>query len=287
MQRRHNDFEHCNFVQSVFHPMQKLHNGFQNIAILFREFFTQWKAATTAGTRGVKMLQFLRNKLTSITQTYTYAYFLFVVLYTSHMTSTCPVCYGEFPNGFAMIWHKKKCTSRNARKAADGVREVSAPLSANDNDDGGGSCDLSSWEHSGDEDGGLNVETGAIMKHLMNPEHRSLLRYWGWGASSLSAKDKEILDFLAVVDGAGGMSMAAASRVLKYVRARGNASLDLPKSMTTCWKHLDRVLPLPFLAPHKLHFTIAKLYVILQLQTLFEELRFHIALFFTFQNCNY
>jgi hypothetical protein len=52
----------------------------------------------------------------------------------------------------------------------------------------------------------------------------------------LSAKDKEILDFLAVVDGAGGMSTAAASRVLKCVRARGNEAQNLPKSMTTCWK---------------------------------------------------
>ena len=96
MQRRHNGFEHCNFVQRVFHPMQKLHNGFQNIAILFREFFSQWKAATTAGTRGVKMLQFLRNKPTSITQTHTYAYFLFVVLYTSQVVR---------PHGMHRILH--------------------------------------------------------------------------------------------------------------------------------------------------------------------------------------
>jgi hypothetical protein len=129
------------------------------------------------------------------------------------------------------------------------MRTTTTPLSAYYDDDDGVTHDTFEEPETGavSEDGGCS-DTGDLMVHLMNPEHRCLLRYWGWGASPLSTKDREILDFLAVVDGAGGMSTAAAARVLKYVRARGNASVTLPKSITTCWKYVDRVLPSPLLS---------------------------------------
>jgi hypothetical protein len=44
--------------------------------------------------------------------------------------------------------HKKKCTSLNAKQATKGVRVVSSPLCAHDNDDGGGSFHQSASEDS-------------------------------------------------------------------------------------------------------------------------------------------
>ena len=160
------------------------------------------------------------------------------------MTSTCPDCLGEYQTGFALAWHKRQCPARTGMPAPIRTRTTTTPLSAYYDDDDGVTHDTFEEPEIGavSEDDGCS-DTGDLMVHLMNPEHRCLLRYWGWGASPLSTKDREILDFLAVVDGAGGMSTAAAARVLKYVRARGNASVNLPKSITTCWKYVDRVRP--------------------------------------------
>ena len=161
------------------------------------------------------------------------------------MTSTCPGCLGEYKIGFALAWHKKQCPALTGMPAPKRMRTTTTPLSAYYDDDDGVTHDtFEEPEEIGavSEDDGCS-DTGDLMVHLMNPEHRCLLRYWGWGASPLSTKDREILDFLAVVDGAGGMSTAAAARVLKYVRARGNATVNLPKSITTCWKYVDRVWP--------------------------------------------
>jgi hypothetical protein len=160
------------------------------------------------------------------------------------MTSLCPDCFGEFKTGFSLTWHKRQCTARTGMPAPKRMRATRIPLSACYDDDDGVTHDtFKEPENGAVSEGDWCSDTGALMVHLMNPEHRCLLRYWGWGAAPLTTKDREILDFLAVVDGAGGMSTAAAARVLKYVRARGNASVHLPKSMTTCWKHVDRVRP--------------------------------------------
>jgi len=158
------------------------------------------------------------------------------------MTSTCPGCFGEFTTGYALAWHKKQCTAGTSMPAPKRMRTMTTPLSAYYDDDTAHDT-FEEPEPGAVSEGDWCSDTGALMVHLMNPEHRCLLRYWGWGASPLSAKDREILDFLAVVDGAGGMSQAAAARVLKYVRARGNESVNLPKSITTCWKYVDRVRP--------------------------------------------
>ena len=159
------------------------------------------------------------------------------------MTTTCPVCFGEFAPGYAWYWHKKKCRGIQAKRpiqAHTEVRVLSDPHI--EDDDGECAYDSPHAEDNTVSEGALRVDTGRLMAHLMNPEHGSLLRYWDWGAGPLSPKDRDILDFLAVVDGAGGMSTAAASRVLKYVRANGDAcKRNLPKSIMTCWKYVERV----------------------------------------------
>ena len=157
------------------------------------------------------------------------------------MTSTCPVCYETFHRGWAYFHHKKRpCAPPNGAGTIGEARAHPFEPTFYEDDDAV-PLDAPPLEERVNLDGGSCTESDALTRHFDNPEHDGLLRYWGWGAKPLTSRDRQILDFLAVVDGAGGMSTAAGNRVLKYVRGGGSKSKKLPKSIKTCWNHVNRV----------------------------------------------
>ena len=157
---------------------------------------------------------------------------------------TCQVCGKQTTFGFAHKYHV--CTPPPPPRRA----QVNTVAFANDDDDNNGNA-LADDIPNEDEEfveadvptilGGDFVEGTPLFQYLQNPEHQAICRYLNWGQKKLSSSDLEILRFLAVVDGAGGMSHSSANRVLRYVRGQGGRSKCLPKLVATCWAHLDRV----------------------------------------------
>jgi len=156
---------------------------------------------------------------------------------------TCQVCGKQTTYGFAHRYHVCTPPPPPRRAVVNAVEEhaleeevIDNALQDDDADD----------EHVEEDDvftvlGGEFVEGTPLFTYLQNPEHEGICRYLNWGKKQLPSTDLEILRFLAVVDGAGGMSHSSANRVLRYVRGQGGRSARLPKLVATCWASLERV----------------------------------------------
>jgi hypothetical protein len=169
---------------------------------------------------------------------------------------TCPTCLAAVGTGFAYKSHMRECTQLGGDGAPppqDG-RDADGRYPPYLSDEGGddGANDVDNDTDGDDVANGPGVSAGdgdirscPLFNHLQNQEHRHLDRYLSWGARPLSQKDEEVLRFLAVVDGGGGMSRASGDRVLQYARSMGGRALHLPKRVLTCWDRLERVVNPP------------------------------------------
>jgi hypothetical protein len=176
---------------------------------------------------------------------------------------TCPTCLAAVGPGFAYKSHVRECTllaGDGAPPPQDG-RDADGRYPPYLSDEGGGMEDDGGDDGANDVDndtddddvangpgvsaGDGDIRSSPLFNHLQNQEHRHLDRYLSWGARPLSPKDEEVLRFLAVVDGGGGMSRASGDRVLQYARSMGGRALHLPKRVSTCWDRLERVVNPP------------------------------------------
>ena len=156
--------------------------------------------------------------------------------------TVCPDCGKQLTVGYALWNHRK-----THRCEAPQQNHMSAALSSSEGEDGGTAADnydsySSSDSHSSSDNAQAPLRTSCpLTKYLMKPEHCPSTEYLSWKTEDLTDRNKKILEFVALVDGGNGMSSAAASRILTYVRRQGGDARALPKSLSTCWMHVEQV----------------------------------------------